>query len=68
MNWKPHTEHPDHAPASVVIAAHHEGWPYIHGLYLWNGKSFRDEETDRKPSINEFYWVLESEVLEGLPK
>lgn len=67
MNWRPHTEHPDHSPASVLIASRNDGFPYIHGLYLWNGQDFRDEETDRKININDFWWVLESEVMESLP-
>ena len=60
MNWKPHTEHPDHAPESVLIA----GYDILAELYIWNGSNFLNEVTGFpvNPDI-QFWWILESELL-----
>ncbi len=68
MNWRPHTDCPDHPPLSALLAASDdEGGYYLCGLYTWDGAYFRHEETDSVPWPVTFWWVPESEVLQGLP-
>lgn len=69
MNWKPHTELPACRPQSMLIACTIDGGepfllPY---LYIWNGVKFISEETGKPIRPAEFWWMPESEVLEGLP-
>lgn len=70
MNWKPHTERPDRAPTSVLIASTDDegGYFLLPELYSWNGAEFRDEDADEPPCVEVFWWISESDVLEGLPK
>lgn len=69
MNWKPHTEQPGRAPQSVLIALIDEDGGYFltTGIYLWSGDFFRDEATGVAPCHDVFWWIPESELLEGLP-
>jgi hypothetical protein len=69
MNWKPHTEHPKHAPQAVLIAVAdgEGGYLLLSDLHLWNGSSFVSEETGKPNTQAEFWWLSEIDVLEGLP-
>lgn len=69
MKWKPHTEHPDTAPKSCLIAELDEdgGYFLLGDFYTWDGSQFRNQETDKLPRPKIFWWILESDVLEGLP-
>ena len=69
MNWRPHTQHPEHAPQTVLIALRDEDGVFFlrTGIYLWSGDFFRDEATGIVPGPAVFWWIPESEVLQGLP-
>lgn len=69
MNWKPHTDHPC-TRVPVLLAAADEvcGGYLIDWIFTWDGANFRHEDTAGLPPHDEFWWVPEIEVLEGLPK
>lgn len=72
MNWKPHTDTPAGGCQSVLVACADEdnpcGYFLLTDLYIRRGSEFLSEETDQPPDIQPFWWMPESEVLEGLPK
>lgn len=73
MNWRPHTERPDRAPMSALLATFDAtdcegGYFLLPDLYNWDGTHFRKEATDGKPRPKVFWWIPESEVLQGLPE
>lgn len=69
MNWRLHTECPDSAPETALIAILDEeaGGLFLSGLYSWNGDHFMSEETGDSPDSETFWWILEDDLLEGLP-
>lgn len=69
MNWKPHTERPELAPMSCLLAALDDdgGYFLLVDLYNWDGACFRREDNDQKPGVDVFWWLPESEALQGLP-
>jgi hypothetical protein len=70
INWRPHTETPPHDVCSVLIGypgtAECE-FPLLGGIYIFQKGEFRSEEHDTPPSEMPFFWVLEQDVVEGLP-
>lgn len=68
MNWRPHTEHPQAAPVSVMIAFRDDdgGFFLAGSLYYWDGQEFAHETSDLPPRMNEFWWATEEEALQGL--
>lgn len=72
MNWKPHTEQPE-ATQSVLIAHRclNDGEYFLSSeIHVWSASCacFKSELTGQKLHLSEFWWIPESEVLEGLPK
>lgn len=70
MNWNPHTERPDRAPTSVLIACTDDspGYFLLPDLYTWDGSAFRNQLTGIAPRPEVFWWIDEDEVLQGLPE
>lgn len=71
MNWRPHTERPAQVPQCCLLAAFddEEGNCFLLGdLYYWDGARFRREDDDSAPRVEVFWWLPESEVLQGLPE
>lgn len=69
-NWRPHSERPAQVPQCCLLAASDEecGFFLLGDLYYWDGSYFRREDDDSAPGVEAFWWLPESEVLQGLPK
>ena len=67
MSWHPHTERPDNAPTTAVLADRDDdGEPFILAIYIWDGDNWRAEDDDRAPPAV-YWWQLETDLLRGLP-
>ena len=75
MNWRPHTEPPsDDAPVFTALIAVRdsdadpgEEFYLLEGMYMWKERQFTCESTGLTITQGRaFWWIPESEVLEGL--
>lgn len=72
MGWRINTDTPDSGIESCLIAYGDDelvrGYYALTGsLYTRRGREFFSEEDDEKPRHEVFWWIPESEVLQGLP-
>lgn len=68
--WRKHTEQPDveaHFYALVARYDDADGEPYLHGICMWDGGRWLDEDTGHPLAASRFAWKPESEVLAGVP-
>ncbi len=71
LNWKSHLETPGENGVIGLLARpanpdDAEDVPFILGLYLFQGGTWLSEEFEEEPDAP-YFWVLESELLAGLP-
>ncbi|MDP2830174.1 MAG: hypothetical protein Q8O37_16415 [Sulfuricellaceae bacterium] len=71
MGWRINTDTPSIGIESVLIAYGDDelvcGYALTGSLYIRRGREFLSEEEDKKPNLEVFWWLPESEVLQGLP-
>lgn len=70
IQWKSHEEQPEPALAVGLLARpanpeDPEDVPYIAGLYMWAGGTWKREETDDEPDAP-YFWILESDLVDML--
>lgn len=70
MGWRKHTDCPDNIESVLIAIADDDvgGALLIPAIYIRNCAIFRDEITNLPPRYEEFWWIPESEVLQGLGK
>lgn len=73
MGWRLNTDTPEGGIESCLIAyggaEHDRGYAMLAGgLYIRRGPEFLSEEEDEPPRSEPFFWIPESEVLEGIEK
>ncbi|MFA7269865.1 MAG: hypothetical protein WC073_11015 [Sterolibacterium sp.] len=72
MNWRRNTDTPEGGIESVLVAYADDelqrGFALTGSLYTRRGSDFLSEEEDEPPRHEEFWWIPESEILQGLEK
>ena len=71
MNWRPHTQAPDGTEiftALIAVRDEEDGEElFLLGIYVWyHGKWLSEKEGRKIKDGRHFWWLPESEVLEGL--
>lgn len=71
MGWRLNTDTPEDGIESVLVAYADDelqrGYALAGDLYIRRGREFLSEEEDEPPRPEVFWWMPESEVLQGLP-
>lgn len=73
-HWRPHTEQPAEPQATALIAIPGDlgrgdsDDPLLLGIYAWLNGCWRNEETGAPITVPVYWWVLEAELLQTLPR
>lgn len=72
MGWRINTDTSAGGIESVLVAYADDelqrGYALAGDLYIRHGAEFLSEEEDQPPRHEVFWWMPESEVLQGLPE